>query len=303
MRDAATVLIVRDAPGVGVRDAPGVGVRDAPGVGVADSPDLEVLMVQRASRLAFAANAWVFPGGRVDRDDAANAARIGTGLTDGEASAMLGVASGGLAWWFAAIRETLEEVGLLLGASAVPAEPGGPPEPGPEVGLMAELRAVLHRQGGEGFAQLLERHGITLDLSGLHEVARFVTPLGPSRRFDTRFFLAQAPAGQSPEHDESEIVAARWMRPGDAIGAWRSGELELMAVTHRMLACLDRFGSAAEAVGRVAGRPEPARLRVDDPEGDYTVYLPGEPGYESAELQVEHGAIRLWPADPSQRPV
>lgn len=258
VRDAATVLVVRDAP------------------------ELEVLMVQRAGRLAFAANAWVYPGGRVDLSDAANAARVGVNLTDTDASAMLEMESGGLAWWFAAIRETIEEVGMLLGTAGV------------DQHLIADLRATLDAHGGDGFCSLLERHEIALDLSGLHEVARFVTPVGPPRRFDTRFFLAAAPDEQIPEHDESEIVATQWIRPGDAMTAWRAGELELMAVTHRMLACLDRFSTAGAALARAAARPVAARLRVNDPDGSYHVYMPGDPEYETAEVEVEHGSIRLY---------
>ena len=258
VRDAATVLIVRDAP------------------------EFEVLLVQRASKLAFAANAWVFPGGRVDQSDAAHAARVGVNLDDLAASAMLEVEGDGLAWWFAAIRETLEEVGLLLGADHVAPS------------LVDGLRAALDGDGSEAFSALLGDHGHRLDLSTVHEVARFVTPIGPARRFDTRFFLAGAPPEQTPMHDESEIVATQWMRPTDAMAAWRAGDLELMAVTHRMLACLDRFESAAEALACASSRPPAARLRVDDPEGEYHVLLPGEPGYERAEVEIEHGSIRLW---------
>lgn len=258
VRDAATVLVVRDAP------------------------ELEVLMVQRAGRMAFGANAWVFPGGRVDRADAANAARIGANLTDATASEMIGVDAGGLAWWFAAVRETIEEVGVLLGVPKLDAQ------------IVSELRRHLDERGGDAFISLLESHGLQVDLSTLHDVARFVTPPGPRRRFDTRFFLAAAPEGQVARHDESEITATQWIRPGDAMAAWRAGDLELMAVTHRMLSCLDRFATAVEALECAASRPEPARLRVDDPEGEYHVYIPGEPGYDTAELEVEHGTIRLW---------
>ncbi len=261
IRDAATVLIVRDAP------------------------DLEVLMVQRAGRLAFGANAWVFPGGRVDLGDADHAARVGINLTDPDASAMLDVESGGLAWWFAAVRETLEEVGMLLGTPTL------------VTGLVAELREVLDRDGGAGFGSLLREHGLELDLSGLHEVARFVTPLGPPRRFDTRFFLSAAPVEQTPIHDEGEITDAQWIHPIEAIEAWRAGDLTLMAVTHRMLACLARFDTAAEALACASARPDAVHLRVDDPEGEYRVYLPGETGYDTAELTIEHGSIRLWPQD------
>ena len=258
VRDAATVLVIRDGP------------------------DLEVLMVQRARQLAFGANAWVYPGGRVDQADAANAARVGINLSDADASVMLDVESGGLAWWFAAVRETVEEVGMLLGTPAVDAR------------LLAELRTALDQDGGDGFCALLEQHEIVLDLSALHEVARFVTPVGPPRRFDARVFVTKAPLEQVPQHDSSEIVATQWIKPGDAIGAWRAGELELMAVTHRMLACLDRFETAGEALARAALRPEATHLRVDDPDGEYLVYMPGDPEYETAEVDVEHGSIRLY---------
>ena len=257
VRDAATVMVVRDAP------------------------EFEVLLVQRAGKLAFAANAWVFPGGRVDRADAADAERVGINLTDADASAALQVDSGGLAWWFAAIRETLEEVGVLLGTPSI------------DAALLPELRAALDRDG-DAFTDLLVEHSIRLDLGTLHEVARFVTPVGPARRFDTRFFLAAAPAEQEAHPDESEITAHRWVTPADAMAEWRAGEMTMMAVTHRMLSCLDRFPTAAAALGRAAEQPEPARLRVDDPEGEYIVYLPSDAGYEHAELEVEHGTIRLY---------
>ncbi|MEM7285662.1 MAG: hypothetical protein AAF480_04855 [Actinomycetota bacterium] len=261
VRDAATVLIVRDAP------------------------ELEVLMVRRAGRLAFAANAWVFPGGRVDQSDAEHAARVGINLDDRVASSMLEVDGGGLAWWFAAVRETVEEVGLLLGAR--PVEPD----------LVDALRRGLESGGAERFSGILLAHDHRIDLSTVHEIARFVTPVGPARRFDTRFFLAAAPAGQHPRHDESEIVATQWMRPADPMAAWRRGDFELMAVTHRMLACLDRFSTATDALSCAASRPPPARLRVSDPDGQYQVFLPGEAGYEAAELEIEHGSIRLWRPD------
>lgn len=257
VRDAATVMIVRDAP------------------------EFEVLLVQRASKLAFAADAWVFPGGRVDRDDADDAARVGVNLTDAQASAALQVESGGLAWWFAAIRETLEEVGMLLGTPSV------------DVSMLPDLRAALD-DDSEAFTELLEDHGITLDLGTLHEVARFVTPVGPARRFDTRFFLAAAPAMQEAHPDESEIMAHRWITPAQAMAEWRAGDLTMMAVTHRMLSCLDRFPTAAAAVARAAEQAEPARLRVDDPDGEYIVYLPSDRGYADAEVEVEHGSIRLY---------
>ena len=75
-----------------------------------DRPDLHVLMLRRTARVVFAPDNWVFPGGRVDPDDhAEDFDRIFRGLTDAEASSSLDVDHGGLAWWLAACRETMEE--------------------------------------------------------------------------------------------------------------------------------------------------------------------------------------------------
>ncbi|MGB5760316.1 MAG: NUDIX hydrolase, partial [Acidimicrobiales bacterium] len=92
-----------------VADPGAVAVRDAATVMiVADRPDLEVLLVQRTSRAAFGPRAWVFPGGRVDIGDGERIDHVVSGLSDAEASAMLEIGGGGLAWWLAGIRETLE---------------------------------------------------------------------------------------------------------------------------------------------------------------------------------------------------
>src|SRR5262252_6330136 len=77
-----------------------------------DSGSLEVLMVERPSRGAFA-GLHVFPGGKVDAADAIDEA-LSRGLTDRDASRAIGVVSGGLAYWVAAIREAFEEAGVLL---------------------------------------------------------------------------------------------------------------------------------------------------------------------------------------------
>lgn len=247
---------------------------------VADRPDLEVLMVQRTSRATFAPSAWVFPGGRVDAEDMGDLSAVTHGLSDADASAILDIDRGGLAWWLAGLRETLEEAGLLIGAGDAPKD------------AVERTRNAVHADAGV-FLDSLAENSISLDLSELHEVARFITPVGPPRRFDTRFFLAMAPSGQEASHDEEEVVRHLWIRPADAIAQWRADEFPLMSVTHRMLACLQRFDSAADAVASAALHKPAQRVRVNDPDGDYEVVLPGEPGYETAEVEIEHGWVRL----------
>jgi 8-oxo-dGTP pyrophosphatase MutT (NUDIX family) len=258
IRDAATIMVLRD------------------------EPELEVLMVQRTARMAFGARAWVFPGGRVDLEDEVDSGDTLRGLTDERASELLGVSRGGLAWWIAGVRETVEEAGLLLVDQSS--------EPSDHVIEM--VRSAVD-QDSASLVPALRAHGLRVDLSTMHEVARFITPEGPPRRFDTRFLVANAPARQSVSPDDGEVVAARWIRPADAISLWRGDEFPLMSVTHRMLACLSRYESAASVITRAAERPPTRRVRVDDPDGEYRVLLPEDDGYEIADLEIEHGWVRL----------
>jgi 8-oxo-dGTP pyrophosphatase MutT (NUDIX family) len=258
IRDAATIMILRD------------------------EPELEVLMVQRTARMAFGARAWVFPGGRVDVEDEVATGDTMSGLTDEQASKLLGVSRGGLAWWIAGVRETVEEAGLLLvDESSEPSDHA-----------IEMVRRAVHEDSA-ALAPALRAHGLRVDLSGVHEVARFITPEGPPRRFDTRFLVTKAPARQAVSPDDGEVVAARWIRPADAISLWHGNEFPLMSVTHRMLACLSRYESAASVITRAAQRPPTRRVRVDDPDGEYLVLLPEDDGYETADLEVEQGWVRL----------
>lgn len=246
-----------------------------------DRPDLHVLMVHRTARLVFAPDMWVFPGGRVDPDDHLEDFDVlCSGISDAEASRLLGVERGGLAWWIAACRETLEEAGVLLAS-------GGAIDPE----RVARLRDLV-RQDETVFPDLLLEHGISLDVSTMEEVARFITPPGSPRRFDARFLVTEAPNGQEPSHDEHEIVNWDWVRPQDALDRWATGDFEMMSPTVRMVACLSRFRSAARVMDVAKKRLDYKRVRVHDPQGEYRVVLPGEPGYETAE--VESGWVRLW---------
>ena len=248
-----------------------------------DRPELHVLMVHRTAKVAFAPDTWVFPGGRVDPDDHLDEFEsVCSGMGDDEASRRLGVDRGGLAWWIAACRETLEEAGVLLAA-----------ERRVDQQLVTELRNRV-RQDESVFTDLLTEHGISLDVTAVEDVARFITPLGPPRRFDARFLVALAPRDQEPSHDQGEIVNWDWIQPQDALDRRAAGELEIMTPTLRMLACLARFQSAAQVMAVARKRLDHKRVRVDDPAGAYRVLLPGEAGYETADLEVETGWIRLW---------
>jgi 8-oxo-dGTP pyrophosphatase MutT (NUDIX family) len=241
----------------------------------ASPPGLEVFMLRRTASAAFAAGMYVFPGGRVDEADGTAVAEVaGTGLDDGVASKLLGVDRGGLAYWVAAVRECFEEAGVLLarrrdgGGGTVPTE-------------VSERRAV--HAGELSMAELCRRHDLVLDLSAMRYVAHWVTPVGETRRFDTRFFLAAAPSGQDGAHDDAELVDSRWVRPADAIAQGEAGDLLMMPPTIANLRTLAESDDVASALAAAddAGPPPriQPRLRRDATGKVIGIVLPGDPDY------------------------
>ena len=251
-RPAATVLLVRDAEPTGV----------------------EVFVLRRTANAVFAADMYVFPGGRVDDvDHAAELEPYCDGLDDATASARLGIDKGGLAFWVAAVRECFEEAGVLLARRR---------DGGPLVVDEAD-RAAVH-DGTLSMEQLCRRDDLVLDLSAIRYIAHWVTPVGEGpRRFDTRFFLAAAPQDQEGVHDDAELVHSMWVRPADAVAQAAAGELLMMPPTIANLRfvadCAD--GAAALAVADAVGDIPmilPKLRKTTD--GSRQVALPGDADYD-----------------------
>lgn len=225
IRDAATVLVVRD--------------------GEARRP--EVLMVRRTHKAAFAAGAMVFPGGAVDPADrtiAASARVVGRDLPPAD-----------LTYWVAALRETFEEAGLLVGRS----------------GVDSDALGVLRRDllaGRTDFAACLDAADATLDCERIAYLSRWVTPKGETRRFDTRFFMVAAPEGQIATHDTNETTASEWVEPAHALDRARGGELFMLPPTIASLTWLADFASTEAALeaglAKTASVERPELVARDD---------------------------------------
>jgi 8-oxo-dGTP pyrophosphatase MutT (NUDIX family) len=236
VQPAATVMLVRDAS-------------------IGREGSLEVLMLRRNPQSVFAADAWVFPGGRVDDGDGTGAPIAG-GPSDAEASRALGLPAGGRAYWVAAARECFEEAGILLARHA---DTGAWLDASGQwsAARLARCRRDVHG-GATSLGALLEAEGLVLDVSGVHYVSHWITPPGRTpRRFDTRFFVAEVPPGQLASHDATETVESIWTTPAEALTRGAAGEITLLVPTIANLEGLARFSSvrdlvaAARAIGSV----------------------------------------------------
>jgi 8-oxo-dGTP pyrophosphatase MutT (NUDIX family) len=251
VRDAATVMVLRDTAGA-----------------------LEVCMLRRNLRSDFVGGAYVFPGGGVDPEDAHDdLARVVDGRDDRVASEQVGVERGGLAFWVAAIRETFEEAGLLLARDAH-GETVRFDDP-----QVAERFVEHRRQVDSGECRLVEvceAESLRLAVDCISYFSRWVTPLGAPRRYDTRFFVAEAPDGQVPVHDDHEVIEAVWVQPAEALRRHREGLFEMIFPTVRTLEALAPFGSAAEVIAHAeaSGPIQPVQPEVVDEGGVLRILLP-----------------------------
>ena len=82
---------------------------------------------------------------------------------------------------------------------------------------------------------------LTLAVDLLMPFGHWITPVGPPRRFDTRFFVAPAPPGQDPSHDGWETTEGRWMRPVDVLAEADRGHVDLIEPTRHTLSALTEY--------------------------------------------------------------
>jgi glyoxylase-like metal-dependent hydrolase (beta-lactamase superfamily II)/8-oxo-dGTP pyrophosphatase MutT (NUDIX family) len=202
---------------------------------------LEVLMLRRAERPGDQrSGAAVFPGGMLDPRDRQAHAHV-VGADDAALSTRQRLPEGGLDYAIAALRETFEEVGLLIAEGAV------------DIPRLQPWRERL-QAGAGGIADMCREHGLRLDLRGLAYFSHWLTPPGLPKRFDTRFFAMHAPAGQVAEADGGETQALMWLTPQAALQP--SLGLKLMPVTARTLEELARFADAAAAMDHIHARTD-----------------------------------------------
>ncbi|PYR69660.1 MAG: NUDIX hydrolase [Acidobacteria bacterium] len=231
----------------------------------------DVFLVRRSDSIAFMGGAHVFPGGGVDDEDRLDDIDA---LSDGsaEAAALMSDVPRevALAHHVAALRELFEEAGVLL-ARQVPTQQ-----------LERYRRDLL--AGQTTFGDIVRGERLRLAFDELAYFAHWVTPEIETRRFDTRFFIARSPEGQTPVHDEGETSHSEWFAPLAAIERCRSGVISLPPPTWTTLSMLSRFGSIDEVFGWARRKPIPRVQPRFEKRGDQTLlFYPGDPMYPAVE--------------------
>jgi 8-oxo-dGTP pyrophosphatase MutT (NUDIX family) len=262
VRAAASVVMLRDAPA-----------------------GLEVFLLKRHGLSDVLAGAYVFPGGKVDLEDAeldfeahldAPAGvlheALGEPVLDELAAATI---------YVAALREAFEETGVLFAEGADARE--------------AALAWQLLREG-RSFHEVLALMALRLEASQLLPWSRWITPQLPGvvrKRFDTRFFLARMPAGQTARHDNHEAIESVWLTPRAALQQFWDGRIELAPPQILGLAHLARHDSVAAALSQARQRPPPVVLPEPfELDGTRMVCYPGDERHSVSERALP-GPTRL----------
>lgn len=258
----------------------------------------EVLLAHRPASMAFAPDVHVFPGGAVDPDDGSPLLAARSRLTQEQAADRLGRTLPGdaaLAHFVAAIRELLEEAGVLL------AGPTGSDRVTSQPSLVAGMRARL--LAGEPFADLVAASDLELRTDRLVPLSRWVTPPVLERRFDARFFAAWLPDGAKPSLVGDEVRAHGWVRPGDALRGLADGSIPMWLPTSANLQRLEHVRRPADVLDLapgVGGLPTVAEVAPDI----VAVTVSGAAGVDGLEARAYlvggRELVAIDPGDPSE---
>ncbi len=221
-RNASTVVLIRSA----------------------DGGEFEILLTRRPQEMRFLGGFYVFPGGTVHRDDCSAKTLARCRRLPGEQARQ--ILGGGyepeeaMGHWVAVVRELFEEVGILLCVT----ESGGDidlTDKATREGIEQKRRAIVKKQAN--FGEFLESEGLFCDLSRLVYFDHWVTPEIYPMRFDTRFYAAALPAGQTPLVRSEEVTHSLWIKPAAALARMDRREFPILPPTTTVLQNLCRIPS------------------------------------------------------------
>lgn len=263
VRDAATVVMLRDAPA-----------------------GMEVFMLKRHGLSDVLGGAYVFPGGKVDAGDALLDMAAHLDQSPQTLHAALNEpqldAHGAAGMYVAALREVFEESGVLFAHGA---------------STDTTASAAAMRQDGVDFGTMLARLSLRLQTQDVLPWSRWITPKLASvshKRFDTRFFVAGVPLHQTAQHDNHEATESVWLQPRAALAQYWSGAIQLAPPQIMSLAHLSHHASVASVLAQARSR-RPAVIAPEpfDHDGMRVTCFPGDAAH-SVRQRALQGPSRLW---------
>ena len=242
----------------------------------------EVFLVRRHEKNSFMGGNYVYPGGRVDRDDGSlEICSLSKGMTLEKSQKILGETFSpeeSFAHWVAAIRELFEEAGVLLAYD--------------QKGNLFQLRnrderekLLLYRkllqESKMNICEIAHKEDLLFALDQLHYYAHWITPEARSQRFDTRFFLTRFPSGQEASHDQKETTAGIWIAPEKALEENLKGDVILSPPTLKTLEDLSRFKGIEDIFHSLKEEDiQPILPVVTKISNDPLLIFPWDPEYE-----------------------
>ncbi len=220
--------------------------------------ELEILLLLRSNESSFVPSRYVFPGGSIDPEDSSESLaeiaaddeeeELVTGFPDRYGNSLL-------TYKAAAVRETFEECGLLLGSF------NGNRPVNETLGELLLLRDQLYEKKII-FWDLVHDLGLTLDNNRIIYLTNFVTPPFSPVRYDARFFFAEHPPGQDIHIDGKEIVDYTWKTPSEALIESDTGKLPMVFPTISVLRMLETFDSFSDFKNALT-REKPFYLKIN----------------------------------------
>ena len=248
LRPAATVLLLRDG-----------------------ASDVEVLMTRRSATASFAPGAYVFPGGGIDAADA---------LAHGQSTRRTSQSDLHLTQAIAAIRESFEELGILLARKAD--------------GSHANDADIANLDRQQPFAAQCQAMGLRLAADEVYVLAHWITDRDLPRRFDVPFLVARMPEGQQAVADESEQFEPVWLSPAQALARHAADQLFMLFPTVRTLERLRSYGSVDAVLAACAHNEDPLWTscpRAGLLQGRQVRYMEHESAYGELHLSCPDGQI------------
>jgi 8-oxo-dGTP pyrophosphatase MutT (NUDIX family) len=237
----------------------------------------ELFMVRRSGGADFFGDAYVFPGGGVDEEDAdPELASRASALPPVDIERLLGEGlprEQAVACWVAGVRELFEETGVMLAY-----------RDGRILSFVdAAVRERFARYRDDIRAHrvtlkdIVARESLTLALDCVHYFSRFVTPPYARKRYDTRFVLAAAPPDQLASYDPIELTQGDWLTTARAVALYHSRKQQIVPPTLQNLLELQRCASIDEMIDIARTRTIAPICPITIKNGaDFTLIYPGD---------------------------